>query len=101
MAFMWRYKSETFEYCSISITWYVVAVVTGTIMISSESKIEWEGRAIVQAVCRRLLTVMAWVRSQASSCGIFGGQSDTVARFLPILRFPLPILIPPTAPHST
>jgi hypothetical protein len=47
------------------------------------------GRAIAQA---------AWVRAQVRSCGICGGQSGTGARFLPVLRFPLPILIPPTAP---
>jgi hypothetical protein len=32
------------------------------------------------------------------SCGICGGQSGTGAGFLRVLRFPLPILIPPTAP---
>jgi hypothetical protein len=34
------------------------------------------------------------------SCGICGGLSDTGADFLRLLRFPLPILIPPTTPHS-
>jgi hypothetical protein len=29
------------------------------------------------------------------------GQSDTGAGFLLVLRFPMPILIPPTAPHSS
>jgi hypothetical protein len=32
-------------------------------------------RAIVQAVTGRPLTLEAWVRSQVSRCGIFGGQS--------------------------
>jgi hypothetical protein len=31
---------------------------------------------------------------------ICGGQSGTGVGFLRVLRFPLPILIPPTAPHS-
>jgi hypothetical protein len=35
------------------------------------------------------------------SCGICGGQRGTVAGFLRVLRLPLPILIPPTAPHAS
>jgi hypothetical protein len=35
------------------------------------------------------------------SCGICGGQSGTGADVLRVLRFPLPILIPPSAPHSS
>jgi hypothetical protein len=34
------------------------------------------------------------------SCGICGAQSGTGAGFLRVFRFPLPILIPPTAPYS-
>jgi hypothetical protein len=39
--------------------------------------------------------------SQVRACGICGGQSGTGADFLQVLRFPLSILIPPTAPHSS
>jgi hypothetical protein len=56
------------------------------------------GRAIAQAVSRWLPTAAVRVRSQVRSCGIFGGQSGTEAGFLRVLRFHLPILIPPTAP---
>jgi hypothetical protein len=56
-----------------------------------------KGRAIASAVTRRFPTPAARVRS----CGIYGGQSDTGAGFLQVLRFPLPILIPPIAPHSS
>jgi hypothetical protein len=53
--------------------------------------------AIAQAVSRLLPTVAAQVRS----CGICGGQSGIGAGFLKVIPFPLPILIPPTAPHSS
>jgi hypothetical protein len=56
------------------------------------------GRAIAQAVSRRLPTAAARVRHQVWSCVICGGQSGTGAGFLRVLRLPLPILIPPTAP---
>jgi hypothetical protein len=59
------------------------------------------GRAIVQAVSRRLPTAAARIRSQVRSCGICGGRSGIGAGFLRVLRFPLPILIPPTTPHPS
>jgi hypothetical protein len=59
------------------------------------------GRATAQAFSRRLLTAAARVRAQVRSCGICGGHSGAQAVFLRVLQFPLPILIPPTAPHSS
>jgi hypothetical protein len=55
------------------------------------------GRATAQAVSRRLPTAAARVRS----CGICGGQTGAGAGFLRVLRFPLPIIIAPTASHSS
>jgi hypothetical protein len=49
------------------------------------------GRAIAQAVSRRLPTAAVPVRARVRSCGLFGGQSDTGAGFLQVLQFPLPI----------
>jgi hypothetical protein len=60
----------------------------------------WPGRAIAQD-SRRLPNAAARVRAQVRSCGICGGQSGGGAGFLRVLRFPLRILIPPTAPHSS
>jgi hypothetical protein len=59
------------------------------------------GRAIAQMVSRRPDAAVAWVRSQVTSCGICGGQSGVWGGFLRVFRFPLPILIPPTASHSS
>jgi hypothetical protein len=58
------------------------------------------GRAIAQTVSRWLPTAAARVRARVWSCGICGGQSGAVAGFLRVLRFPLPIFIPPIAPQS-
>jgi hypothetical protein len=59
------------------------------------------GCAIAQEVSRRLPIAAARVRAQISSSGICGGQSATGVGFLRVLRFPLPILILSTAPHSS
>jgi hypothetical protein len=56
------------------------------------------GRAIAQAVSRWLPTAAARARVHAA-CGVCGGQGGTVAGFLRVLRFPLPI-IPPISPSS-
>jgi hypothetical protein len=45
---------------------------------------------------RRLPTAAARIRSNEKSCDICCEQSGTVVGFLRVLRFPLPILIPPT-----
>jgi hypothetical protein len=59
-----------------------------------------ESRAIAQVVSRWVPTVAARFRDLVRSCGICSGQSVTGAGFLRVLQFPLPIFIPPTAPHS-
>jgi hypothetical protein len=48
-----------------------------------------------------LLEVAARARTQIRSCCICGEQSGNGADFLRVLRFSLPILIPPTAPQSS
>jgi hypothetical protein len=58
-------------------------------------------RAVAQAVSRRLPTAAARVRAWVRSCGFCGGQSGTGAGFLRVLRFTLPIHIPPIAPQSS
>jgi hypothetical protein len=59
-----------------------------------------DDRAIAQVVSVWLPTVAARVRSEVRSCEICGGQWSTRGGFLQVLRFPLPILIPPIAPQS-
>jgi hypothetical protein len=58
------------------------------------------GRAIGQAVSRWLPTAAARVRVRVWSCGICGGQSGAGVGFHRVLRFPLPIFIPPVGPQS-
>jgi hypothetical protein len=60
-----------------------------------------KGGAVAQAVICTLHTAADRVRFQVKSFGICGGQSGTEACFLRVVRFLLPILIPPIAPHSS
>jgi hypothetical protein len=53
-----------------------------------------------RVVSRRVPITAARSRAKIRSCGICGGQSGTREGFLRVLRFPLPILIPPTASHN-
>jgi hypothetical protein len=59
------------------------------------------GHAIAWAVSRRLPTGTARGRAQVCSCEICGGQNGTWIDIFRVFRFPLPIFIPPTAPHSS
>jgi hypothetical protein len=59
------------------------------------------GRDVAQAINHRFPTEATRVRAQVRSYGICDGQSGTGAGFLRELRFPLPILIQPTASHSS
>jgi hypothetical protein len=59
------------------------------------------GRAMAQAVSHRFPTATGRIRARVRSGGIRSEQSDTGVGFLRVLRFPLPILIPPTTPHSS
>jgi hypothetical protein len=58
-------------------------------------------RTIVQRDRLRVPTAAARFRAWVRPCGICGGQRGTRAGFLRVLRFPLQILIPPTAPHPS
>jgi hypothetical protein len=58
------------------------------------------GRAIAQADSRWLPIAAVRVRNRVWSCGICGGQSGAGAGFIRVLRFPLRIFVPPTAPQS-
>jgi hypothetical protein len=58
------------------------------------------GRAVAQAITRWLPISAARVRARVKSCGICSGESGTGGGFFRVLRFPLPIFIPPIAPQS-
>jgi hypothetical protein len=60
----------------------------------------WFSHTAISAVqWLRLAIMAAWIRTQARSCGICGGQSDSGESFLREFRFSFTI-IPLTAPHS-
>jgi hypothetical protein len=59
-----------------------------------------ESLAIAQAVSSWLSSAAARVRARVWLHGICSGQSGAGAGFLQVLRFPLPIFIPPIAPQS-
>jgi hypothetical protein len=73
--------------------------------VLSQAYIAWltrmVGRAIAQAVSRCLPTASALVRARFWSCGVCGGKSGAGAGFLRVLRFPLPVFVPPIAPQSS
>jgi hypothetical protein len=54
----------------------------------------------LQAFSSWLPTAAARVRARVWSSGICGGESGAGAGFLRVLRFPLPIFIPPSSPSS-
>jgi hypothetical protein len=56
-------------------------------------------RTVAQAIGRQISAATAQSRSQVGSCGIYGGQSVTAARFFRVLRFSPQIFISSTAPH--
>jgi hypothetical protein len=58
----------------------------GTLFWDS-SQTDWLGRAVVQAVIRRLPIAAVRVPAQVRSCRICGGRSGTGAGFLRVFRF--------------
>jgi hypothetical protein len=76
---------------------------------TTEEPVQWtiiinfwkKGRAIAQAVSRRLPTAAARLRAWFMSCGNCGRQSDTREGFLRVFRFYLPFRIQPIAPQSS
>jgi hypothetical protein len=57
-------------------------------------------RPFSQALSRWLPIAAAWVRARVWSSGICGGRSGAGVGFLLVLRFPLPIFIPPNSISS-
>jgi hypothetical protein len=61
----------------------------------------WGGRAIAQAVSRRLPTAAARVQTRVGTWDYVMGKSVAGAGFLRELRFPLPIYITVCSPQSS
>jgi hypothetical protein len=58
------------------------------------------GCAVAQAVSRWLPTAAACVRGRSGHMGFVVDKAGSGAGFLRVLRFPLPIIIPPISPSS-
>jgi hypothetical protein len=84
----------------LQITQLYNTICKGRYYAEDENLTRFLCRAIAQAVSRWLPTAAARVRAQVWSSGICGGQSGVGAGFLRVLRFPLPIFIPPNSPPS-
>jgi hypothetical protein len=63
---------------------------------TEKTRFSQKTRCIIITMASRLLRLSP----RHSSSGICGGQSDAGAGFLRVLRFPLPIFIPPNSPSS-
>jgi hypothetical protein len=66
---------------NIQCAWLILTLFKDTV---SEAKVIVAGRAVAQAVSRRLPITAARVRGQVRICGICGGQSGPGAGFLPV-----------------
>jgi hypothetical protein len=70
-------------------------------MVQISKKMIFSGRAIAQAVSRRLPTAVARVQTQVGTWDFVMDKSGAGAGFLRELRFPLPIYIPSCSPQSS
>jgi hypothetical protein len=84
----------------VGLKWIIFEWLTKYFKVIQKAQ-ETRGRAMAHAVIRQLPTAAARIQALVRACGICGGQNGNRAGFLRVLRFPLPILIPPTAPHSS
>jgi hypothetical protein len=80
-------------YSRLWVFFFIIVLVVVSVLSA------FQGRVVAQAVSRWLPTAAARVRVLAA-CGVCGGQRDTRAGFLRVLRFPLPVIIPPISRSS-
>jgi hypothetical protein len=100
-SFAWTEKRTKKTWVRIAGTLDQIRIWYPSLQLQASDLTDVRGRAIAQAISRRLLTAAARIRAQVMAYWICGGESGTGAGFLRVLRFPLPILIPATASHSS
>jgi hypothetical protein len=100
ICWLWLLGTEP-KFVSALLAFLLVTCLTHCVLLVFTILTTLSGPCIAHAVSRRFPATVARFRAQVRSHGICGRRSGTEAGFLRVLRFRLPILIPPTAPHSS
>jgi hypothetical protein len=84
----------------LNVVFWVITTLSGRWYSPLSPKVMEVWKELYLLECTKVGLTFSPVRYQVRLCGICGGESSTGLGPLRVLRFPLPLLIPPTAPCS-